>query len=181
VKQCAARKLAALGLRALPYLLPLLEHRDWAVRDGAAAALGGMKSDARDAVPSLIAAYDKDPAPWAGRALSQIADPRALDVLIRHIDELGAAELLRPWGAAIGPGLVGVLEDPDSSMAALNNLQAAISSPGLQLDRGLVARLHAALKRELARPVLARAGGRSCQEPLLSSGAMPCGTGWTPS
>lgn len=102
VRAAALGALARIGPRdgALEAVRPLLLDADLAVRKSAIAALGALKD--REAVPGLIAASSQDSTRFeATRALAEIADLRALPVLLRGLIDINT-DLRKECATAIG-------------------------------------------------------------------------------
>lgn len=100
-----ARALIALGPPAVEPLIRLTNSIKWAVRGGAARALG--KLQAREAVEPLIRLLDDREEPVkiaAVYALRQIGDARGLDAVAAKIDDINAGVDSAADGALSGPG-----------------------------------------------------------------------------
>ncbi|MSU21931.1 MAG: HEAT repeat domain-containing protein [Pedosphaera sp.] len=105
----ASQALAGIGRPAVPKLIPLLEHSRFAVRAFAAGSLAGMGPLAREALPSLHAALDREPLAEVRKGM---------------IEALGK---IRPSSQTVVVALARALEDEDSGV----RVKAAES-----LDRG---------------------------------------------
>lgn len=169
--ECAAVKLAAGWVgspsKVLPHVVALLSHPEPRVRNAAASSLRWMGEKAREAVPALIEAHEKDPRGGALAALVSIDDARAVPLLRRFL-QAGAPEPLMPClGETLAPVLREELENPESPLWArkwgLPRL-CPWQPPEVR------ASFQELLRRELAEPSLRRPSGAACREPAPS----PC-------
>ena len=176
--KCAAFKLRDLSEQpeVLPRLVALLSHPSPRVRDAAVYTFSELRARARDAVPALIEAHEKDPRSGALAALVDIDDPRAAPHLRQYL-RTGA---LQPVIPCLGPTLMSVLveelENPESPVwARARGLPSRCPDP----DERITSRLRELLRRELAQPALRRPSGASYQEPapktcqVVLDGCMP--------
>ncbi len=120
--------------------------------DGAAYALRLLGPKAKDAVPELLAAYERDPRYQVGAALESIGDPRALDVLVeRVVSGAGSPDSLFKMADLAMPRMIDVLVDrrthTQRAREAVQVLMAAKARPAPAL-----ARLKAAVADELDSP-----------------------------
>ncbi|MBU8900783.1 HEAT repeat domain-containing protein [Corallococcus sp. M34] len=167
-QQCAAWKLGRLGEPVIPQLIALLQHPERRVRGGAAQALADMREKAKGAVPALLAAYEREPRGMALHALTLIDDASAGPVIARHLEE-SPLPMLEQLGPKLAPVLLDVLENPESSWAALVRVRYVLSRRSYRYAETFVPRLRALLARELAEPTLRRPPGTSCPAVPLPS------------
>jgi HEAT repeat protein len=89
VRRLASHALAGIGAGAVPTLCQTLSNTDSDVRIGAAYALGIMKSNAKEAVPSLVKALEEENVDGVRvniiSSLRDINDKRAIPILIRAL------------------------------------------------------------------------------------------------
>jgi len=164
VREETSTALAAIGEAALPSLLTALAHPEWLVRLHAVEALGKTRSP--DAVESLLSVLfnDQDRAVRedAVRALGQIADARAVEFLMRALQEPGIRPLVVEAMGRIGdrravPALINVLEGVDRP-----EVSGRIDGCGDRWDEELIvlgaaARALGAIQDEKAIPSLIKA------------------------
>nr|WP_249344900.1 HEAT repeat domain-containing protein [Corallococcus exiguus] len=160
-QECAAWKLGRAGEDVVPQLIALLHHADRRVRGGAALALAAMEEKARQAVPALLDAYEREPREMALHALSSLDDERAAPAIVRHLME-SPTSTLEHLGPALAPVLLEVLENPESSWEALVRVRYVLARRASMLTESFVPRLRTLLARELAEPTLLRPPGTSC-------------------
>ncbi|NOJ92343.1 HEAT repeat domain-containing protein [Corallococcus coralloides] len=160
-QECAAWKLGPTGEDVVPQLIALLHNADRRVRGGAALALAAMEEKARQAVPALLDAYEREPGGMALHALSSLDDARAAPAIVRHLME-SPTSTLEHLGPTLAPVLLVVLENPESSWEALVRVRYVLARRASTLTETFVPRLRTLLARELAEPTLLRPPGTSC-------------------
>ncbi|RJS13960.1 HEAT repeat domain-containing protein [Corallococcus sp. H22C18031201] len=160
-QECAAWKLGRENADVVPRLIPLLRHVDRRIRSGAASALAAMGTKARNAVPALLEAYEREPDGTALAALSSLDDERAAPAIRRHF-MASRMSTLEHLGPTLAPVLVEVLENPESSWDALVRARYLLARRAYILTEPVVPRLRKLLARELAEPALLRPPGTSC-------------------
>ncbi|MFY1824444.1 HEAT repeat domain-containing protein [Myxococcus fulvus] len=160
-QECAAWKLVREGEGVVPRLIPLLRHGERRVRGGAALALASMEEKPREAVPALLAAYEREPGGMALHALSSLDDARAAPAILRHLME-SPTSTLEHLGPTLAPVLLDVLENPESSWEALVRVRYVLGRRASMLTENFVPRLRTLLARELEERTLRRPPGTSC-------------------
>lgn len=162
-QRCAAENLGREKERAVPSLVPLLDHPDSRVRGGAAYALGQLSPIPPAVVSALLPAAEREPGGYAMAALGRADDVRALPLLRRHLEQI-PYPVLADLRLNVLPVLLEVLEDASSSQERLMRVSAAMADKRATEPEWLP-RLRALLRRELDEPTLRRPPDASCPVP----------------
>jgi HEAT repeat protein len=146
--ECAVDAMADFGARALPSLIDALDDSDTSLVSGAACALVELGEQGRPAIPALIESCRRERYTAACWALGVFEDPRAVDVLVQHVDK-GTGEYLESMADLAAERLIDKMIDPQATDQTLAGVLGVLKKTK-EMPKGALPKLRTALRVELA-------------------------------
>lgn len=131
------KEILQLGSPAIPYLLPLLQHKDLRVGQITIDIIGEMKGLSDDQVDTLVESSPAELHRGLFYALAKIGTARSIDYIL---DELGAENSSHAFmliGKKGVPYLLSLFRENPSNALALRNAQELLSYLGAQADSAI--------------------------------------------